>query len=372
MANIAIFLPDAGGGGAERMMVNLANHFAAEGHETAVVLATAEGPWRDHLRHPVRTFNLGTSFTNPAVIGRLASALRTLSPEAVLTAMTYPNVATILARGLSRVRTRLVISERVALSVQSQSLGSVKERLKPAAARLLYRHADAIVAISRGVADDLVRNAGVRPRDLRVIYNPVLTDDFTAPDQPPQHPWYRDRQTPIIVAAGRLQPQKNFSLLLKAFSIASARTDARLVVLGEGPERSSLEEQARSLGIADKVSLPGFVHDIYRYYAFADGFVLASDWEGFGNVLVEAMACGCPVTSTDCPSGPREILDNGRFGILVPPGDPDAMAEGILAMLGSSPAKAMLQARAREFSVGAKAREYLDVLLARQEPPRTP
>jgi glycosyltransferase involved in cell wall biosynthesis len=204
-----------------------------------------------------------------------------------------------------------------------------------------------------------------------VIYNPAYNEgidrDWTVPD----HPWYSQGQPAIVLGVGRLVRQKNFMNLLDAFARVRTQRPARLIILGKGPLRTELLAHARNLGIAADVSLPGFIHHPYSYMRHANVFVLSSDWEGFGNVIVEAMANGCPVVSTDCPSGPNEILDGGRYGPLVPVNAPSALAEAILKVLAQPIEKKLLQARASEFSIKSAANAYLEMLLREPTPQPT-
>ena len=362
MTKLALFIPDARGGGAEKMMVHLANEFAQCGHECDLVIAEPVGPYLERIDNGVNMVPLNTRFTRPGVIYKLARYMRRARPAAMLSAMTYPNIAALLSRSLSGVSMRMVISERIALTVQSGRTPGLKEKLKPVLARLVYRRADHIVAISNGVAENLIAGISVDPQRITTIYNPVVTDRELASHDRPDHPWFAAGSPPVIVAAGRLAPQKDFTTLLHAFARLVQQTPANLLILGEGPERGKLTELAGQLGIGDSVAMPGYADNPYAYMQHSSLFVMSSAWEGFGNVLVEAMACGCPVVSTDCPSGPAEILDNGRYGRLVMPGDPEEMATAMLEALQNPTPVDVLQRRASEFTASHSARRYMEVL----------
>ena len=201
----------------------------------------------------------------------------------------------------------------------------------PRLVRLFYPWADCIVGVSAGVAADVARLAAVDPETVRVIYNPVVTLDLVEDAQAPvPHPWFEDA-TPVLVAAGRLRPQKDFPTLLRAFATLRASRDARLIILGDGPEIKNLEALVVELGLDEDVQLPGNTSNPYAYMARAAAFVLSSRWEGLPTVLVEALRCGAPVIATDCPSGSREILADGRYGTLVPVGDIRALASAMEA-----------------------------------------
>jgi glycosyltransferase involved in cell wall biosynthesis len=227
----------------------------------------------------------------------------------------------------------------------------------------VYRSADAIVAVSGGVAEDLARFGRLPGSKIRVIHNPVFDADVEALSRAPvSHPWFARKGPPIVLAAGRLHRQKGFDVLLEAFAVARAQVDCRLVVLGEGQERVPLLARAERLGLAYDIDMPGFAENPFPLMARAGAFVLSSRWEGFPNALVEAMACGAPVIATDCPSGPREILSGSRYGALVPPESPQALGLALIETLKARPDTRASQARAQSFSVPAAARQYLDVL----------
>jgi glycosyltransferase involved in cell wall biosynthesis len=227
-----------------------------------------------------------------------------------------------------------VVNEQNTLSMESGHSAQLRQRLVPALVRRSYPRADGIAAVSGGVADDLAAVVGLPRQRVRVINNPVIVPELASMSaQPCDHPWLTGDHPPVLLAVGRLAPQKDFTCLLRAFAQVRASTTARLLILGEGPERARLEALARDLGVADDVMLPGWVGNPYPYMARADLFVLSSRWEGLPTVLIEALYCGLRIVATDCPSGPREILDEGRFGALVPVGDPDALAAEILATL---------------------------------------
>jgi glycosyltransferase involved in cell wall biosynthesis len=238
----------------------------------------------------------------------------------------------------------------------------VKENLLPRLARIFYRRANAIIAVSQGVADDLVNNIGVSRNKTHVIYNPIVTPALLEKMQiVPSHPWFVPGTPPVVLAVGRLTAQKDYPALLHAFALARQEREMHLLILGEGEKRFELEAMVSSLGLENDVQMPGFVPNPYMYMARASVFVLSSAWEGFSNVIAEALACGVPVVSTDCPSGPAEILENGKFGKLVPVGDPNAMARAILATLDSIPDRRLLRQRAQVFSLETVTSQYIDL-----------
>ena len=231
--------------------------------------------------------------------------------------------------------------------------------------RWLQPRADALLAVSRGAADDLAQFAGLPPGSVQAQYNPIVARAPRAASNTPAERetawWHGDQRR--LLAVGTLKAVKDFPTLLRAFALLREQVDARLLILGEGEERPALESLIQALGLTDVVELPGFVVDPTPYYARADLFVLSSTHEGFGNVIVEALDHGVPVVSTDCPSGPREILQDGKYGTLVPVGDVDALAQAMLAALHAPHDPTALKARARDFAVDTIADQYLDHLL---------
>lgn len=326
---VALFTQNLSGGGAERVMVHLANGLAETGVEVDLVLCQAEGPYAKLVSDKVRTVDLKTP-TEIMSLGPFRRYLRDRKPRAVLSALNQPNTVALVARKLGGPRT--VISIHNTLSHEVALSDSPKMRLVPIFVRALTKTADAIVAVSDGVADDFSVFARI-PRDrVTTVVNPVIFPGlFEQAAAPLDDPWFAPGEPPIILGVGRLNAQKNFGNLLAAFARVPAPT--RLMVLGEGEERAALEAETARLGLGDRVRWPGFVDNPFRYLARASVVALSSDFEGLPTVLIEALACGAPVVSTDCPSGPREILDGGKWGRLVPVRDPAALGDAINATL---------------------------------------
>jgi glycosyltransferase involved in cell wall biosynthesis len=261
-------------------------------------------------------------------------------------------------------RPRIVISERNALllvmgEVEAPAMARPAYQLLMRIIRHSYRYADALVAVSEGVAERVRRIPGLAPERVHVIYNPAYPQRLEASlDEKPDHPWLMHGDIPVVLSVGRLVVQKDFATLLRAVELLNRRREVRLIILGDGEERAELEQLVSELGISDKVSLPGFSNIPLSYMEAASVFVLSSFQEGFGNAIVEAMACGTPIVSTDSP-GPREILEGGRLGPLVQVGNAEALAAAVEQQLdGPTPAN-LLQARAREFSLETSADAYL-------------
>ncbi|GIV09328.1 MAG: glycosyl transferase [Fimbriimonadales bacterium] len=325
---VALFTVSLEVGGAERVLVTLANRFAERGHEVQMVLMKPEGALRQELSAGVRIVDLHTYRIGRTVLP-LARYLRRERPDAMLSTLSQPNLVAILARRLARAPTRIVAREANTPTREFGSAVLLKDRIVPALIARFYRQADAIVAVSRGVQADLLRLTRLPETRLPCIYNPVITQQLMhLREEPVEHAWFQHGAPPVVLAVGRLTPQKDFATLLRAFAQVSAPSN--LLILGEGEARTSLEQLAAQLGIAEHVQMPGYEPNPFKYMRRAAVFVLSSRYEGLPNALIQAMACGCPVAATDCPSGPREILDGGNYGVLVPVGDVDTMTQAIL------------------------------------------
>lgn len=360
---IALFIPSLRGGGAERVMVNLARGFAKQGFKVDLVLAKAEGPYLSQVPDNVRVIELKSRRVLYSLPG-LIRYLRQERPEALLSALDHANIVALWAKKLSQVPTRVVVSVHSTLSKASTNATSIRARLIPLWVRVFYPGADAVVAVSKGVAEDLIRLTNLRREKVHVIYNPVITPElFAKADEPLDHPWFEPSEPPVVLSVGRLTPAKDYSTLIRAFALVRKKMPARLMILGEGEERPKLEALIKELGLEQDVVLPGFVNNPYKYMKHATVFVLSSRWEGFGNVLVEAMALGTPVVSTDCPSGPLEILDGGKHGKLVPVGDPNLMAKAILETLEDRK-KDLSKINLTLFSLEYVMNEYAKILIS--------
>jgi glycosyltransferase involved in cell wall biosynthesis len=342
---IAFFLPSVCGGGAERVIVNLVQGMTDRGLPVDLVLSAAEGVFLGQLPRAVRVVDLGAPRVLRSV-GALSRYLRREQPRALVSSMGHANIAAIWASRLARRGTPVVVTEHNTLSQATQQESRVPGYFWPPLMRIFYPWADSIVAVSRGVADDLARTSGLPRERIEVVYNPVITPAMIAQArQVPSHSWFGQGQPPVILGAGRLTRQKDFLTLIRAFAEVRRCRTAHLMIVGEGEDRPALEALARELGVANDVSLPGFQENAMALMARSAVFVLSSAWEGLPTVLIEALAAGTRVISTDCPSGPREILQDGRFGALVPVGDAGALAAAILQTLeqpaGAVPAEAL-------------------------------
>jgi glycosyltransferase involved in cell wall biosynthesis len=330
---VAFFLPSLRGGGAERVTVNLVEGMLEQGGMVDVVLAAGEGPYLERLPAGARVVDLKSSRILRSLVP-LTRYLRREQPRALVSTMHHANLVALWAARLAGGSIPVVVTVHNTLSVSAHEPGRMNRVFLPGLIRAFYPWAARIIAVSRGTADDLARTTGIPRERIEVIYNPVITPSML--DQarrPPDHPWYAPGQPPVILGVGRLTWTKDFPTLIRAFAEVRRRRPARLIILGEGEERAALTALAEELNVADDVALPGFQDNAPAFMAGARLVVLSSLGEALPTVLIEALAAGTPVVSTDCPSGPREILRDGRLGVLVPVGDVAAMAEAIFDAL---------------------------------------
>ena len=404
--HIALVIPHLGGGGAERVVVNLAEGFIGRGHRVDIVVFRT----RIHRRVPkdARLF-----FVEPETDGRtrggpeappggliqlpatarprdrcgmiralnwdplclpgprllrqtraMACYMEMAKPDCVLPSLPRPKTATLLA-------SRLLPDHPPIVPIVHSFVSFRRYRH-----RRRYRHllagAAHLVAVSQGVAASLSETTGIPPERIATIYNPVVATELaTRMEEPPDHPWLLDGTTPVILAAGRLSRPKDYPTLIKAFARLAARRPCRLVIIGEGRRRRALEALVARLGLTDRVSLPGWVPNPFAFMSRASLLAMSSRHEGLPTVLVEALACGCPCVSTDCQAGPAEILQGGEFGSLAPVGDDDALARAMAQVLDDPPPRHVLRGRAAEFSTERAVLAY-ETLLDTVGRPRSP
>jgi len=358
--HIALFLPNLGGGGAERVFTNLANAFVEKGMVVDFVLGKAEGPNLSQIDRRINVVDLGTN-TVYGWLRPMKSYLKERHPELVLSALHHANLTALWANMLSGTKTRIIVSVH---GTMSHDIGKSKKKLAkaiPLLVRTFYPKADKIICVSNGVAQELINKYHLPKNKVQVIYNPVVTEDmFKKAEEPLDHPWFQPGQPPVILGVGRLTAAKDFETLIKAFALVRKKTEARLMILGEGSERAKLEQLVKQLGLQNDVCMPGFVDNPYKYMKHSSVFVLSSRWEGLPTVLIEALALGLPVVSTDCPSGPAEILEGGKWGRLVPVRNHEALANAILEALNDERGKGA--ERAKEFSLDRIVDQYVALI----------
>ena len=347
------------GGGAERVMLTLANALAERGHRVDLVLSRAEGPYLRDISKRVRLIDLGAGRALHS-IWPLVRYLRRERPDAMLSALNYANVIAIIAWKFARVSTRLVVSERNSLEQRPKDAINTIVRLLM---RWLYPSADKVICVSNGIEAQMQRLFGLPKSKMRTIYNPVDIEMIKERSEKTlDHPWFSNKTVPVILAAGRLELQKDYPTLLKAFAQLRDKRDARLVVLGQGTEKARLKKLTEELKIEKYVDFVGFQANPFAWMARCDLFVMSSAWEGFPSVLVQAMACGAKVVSTNCRTGPDEILENGRWGGLVPVGDALSLCKAMNAALDQTRAPNVKQ-RVNSFNLDAITTQYETALL---------
>jgi len=357
---VALFLAELNGGGAQRVMVNLAQGLSEEDIQVDLVLAVAEGPYLEEIPNNVRVVDLGAQRTLTSLPG-LVRYLRREKPGSILSAMEHANIITIWAAWLARVNVRVVVS--VHTSYQGLNFSSIRGQFWHWLIRKFYPFADTVVVVSKAAKNDLIESTKLNPDYVDVIYNPVIMPSLLKQSKMPlNHPWFSLNEPPVILGVGRLSKQKDFPNLIRAFAQVRHVCSARLVIIGEGEDRAELEKLVIDLGIEKDVDLHGFVKNPYTYMAHAEIFVLSSAWEGLPTVLIESLAVGTPVVSTDCPSGPMEILEGGKYGKLVPMHDPNKLAESILDVIQNRNIPIVTEDAITPFSLKVSVSKYLDVL----------
>lgn len=364
-ADIGMFLSSLNYGGAERVVVNLSKGFSERGLKVDIVLSKEKGGLLNEVPNSVNIVSLDAPnlplYKHWGALPSLIQYFRTRPPKYMIATTPPRNLIAIVANKLAGSPSRVFVREGNDLL---KTLDHKRMwRVYPPLMKYLYPKSDGVIAISQGVADSLEEGADIKPNDVQVIYNPAVTPDlFELAKEPVAHPWFRTSQPPVIIGVGSLRPQKDFETLITAFDLLLEDTDARLVILGEGSERAKLERLANDLGIANKVDLLGYKENPFKYMKNASVFALSSKWEGFANVLVESMACKTPIVSTDCPSGPREVLQEGEFGSLVPVGDAEKMARKVKRQLKSPTPEEKLYERAQDFHYRAICQEYFELM----------
>lgn len=369
---VLFFISSLEGGGAERVMVNLLGSIEGSRIEPVLVLLypATKSPYREYLPEKIKLIvverNADSFFEKIKQFILFIRSVQRERPRILLSMLTHNNIMALCAGILLRIR--VIVCEHITLGEVIKTEEGKRMLGVPVAllVKALYKFTDRVIAVSEGIKGNLIEEFHIPARKIRVIYNPIDCDAITGlSTMLPEHPFFKGRE-PVVVGAGRLVMQKRFDILIKAFSSAVKEMDARLIILGEGPGRETLQELVRDLGMEDKVSLAGFQGNPYQFLSRADIFVLSSAYEGLPMVILEAMACGVPVISTDCRSGPREILQGGRCGLLVPVGDEDALSKGIVTLLRDRTLRENFskagRERAKDFSVSEVGAQYINII----------
>lgn len=369
---VALLMPNFEAGGAERVMIRLAQGLAQAGHTVHLVVLSDHGPYRSMLEPQEPRIQVHSLKTQRAwrALPAMVRYLHAHQPAAVLSALFHCNFLAVAARALACFFTgscpRVVISEHNTLELVRTSVSVLRWPIFNLALRWAYPRADAVVCVSDGIAQGLGTCMPHLKPKLNVINNPVVTADMLRQSHAPlDHPWVKAGQPPLLLAVGRLIPAKGFDVLLTAFKKVREKSPAQLMILGEGPERENLQTQLQALGLTESASLHGFAHNPYAWMRHCAVFVLSSRHEGLPGALIEAMACGSQVVATNCPHGPAQILGQGQWGQLVPVDDAPALADAILATLQSTE-KPDVTMRGQTFNVAQAVGAYEAVLHLRR------
>lgn len=359
---LSFFIPRLEQGGAEQVAINLVNGLTARGYNVELLLTQFQGSLQSQLASevdvvalpPSRTPVLGVAMNLPALV----DYLRKREPAVLFSHLSRTNVVSLAASRLLDIDTAVVPTQHKAFGVEmDRNLKAwAVDKLVP----LLYPSADRIIAVSEGVADSLVEGTTVEREKISVLYNPIDIDDIREQaSRGVDHEWIENDDIEVVLFVGRLTEQKDLKTWIRAFARVHAQNPhTRAIIAGKGPLREELQAYAERLGLADVVSIPGYLENAYGYMYASDVFLLSSRYEGLPSVLIEALACGCPVVSTDCPSGPREILGDGKYGQLRPVGDVDGLAEAVVECLNAPAQRSELRNRADDFATGAVLDDY--------------
>lgn len=349
---IALFLPSLAGGGAERSMLDTARQLTRAGFSTDLIVAVSGGALWGSVPPDVRLIDLD-SWKTPLGLPGLVYYIRRERPVAMIATLEQSCATALAAKWFVGREFRLIVRQATIYSAFRKLLG-VRMRMVMTTMRLLLPWADAIWAVSGTVAEDLRRVAPRTGHLIHVVVNPVVDPALQSKAREPlRHPWFEDSRVPVVLTASRLASDKDTPTLLRAFAVVVKRRSARLVVLGDGEERTRLEALAGRLGIRDSVDFLGFQANPFAYMARARAFVLSSALEGLPGALIQAMACGTSVVSTDAPGGAREVLEGGRWGRLVPVGNASAMADAICETIDNPASPETLIRAASRYSTAA-------------------
>jgi len=345
---IVFVLPNLKGGGAEKVILNLCSNLKRDKFEITLILGRKEGEYIKFLPSDVEIFDLKVDHVTFGLL-KLLKLIKKIKPDIVFSTLTHMNIITLLLKSLFIRNIKVIVREATFFSIAYKNSSNLKAKVFPFFIKLLYNKADKIIFLSRDMLEDFCISFGryIEEAKMLVIPNPIdIRKINELKNESIDEKEFKDEAKKII-AVGRLSKEKGYGYLLDAIPLIVREVDnIKLLILGEGKDRKFLEEYAKKIGISKYVYFCGFKSNPYKYLAHSDVFVLASLWEGFGNVIIEAMSCGIPVVATDCPSGPREIISHMDDGILVPVEDSEALATAIIEVLRDESLKEKLTTNA--------------------------
>ncbi len=356
---LTFFFATSGHSGVDRAMQNLLPSIAARGYRVELLKIKGHGPYLKKSHPNLKIIKFPTRHVYSTLF-YLVKYLRKNSPYCILTDKDRVNRTMLFAKLISRSSSRLFLSSGTTISIDLSTRGPFERWIQKNSMGKLYPLAYKTIVTSHGVAEDMSNYTGLPPEHIEVVPSPVIPEEFFYKKiPPPNHPWFKHKSSPIILGAGELCMRKDFSTLIKAFSLVKKKINAKLIILGKGRMKQELITLTRQLGLEKDIDFPGFKPYPYPYMAHADLFAFSSRWEGLGFVLIEALALGTPVVATDCPSGPREILQDGKYGPLVPVGDEEKMAKAIVQVLEKPPSPAFLREAAIPYTIEKSTTAYL-------------
>lgn len=366
--HLAILVSFSGTGGVERVVLNLLQGLAAHDVQVDLLAVVTKKGWLPEIPWPnIRVIEFKAKGSQKA-LPELIRYLRRERPEVLMVAKDRAVRMSVIAHWLARADTRLVGQLHMNMTGYLASKPAMHRWTRILPMRWLFPRLDTIIGVSEGVVADTIKITGMPPERVIAIRNPVITPELSSmAEEPADHPWFNETMVPVIIGVGRLSPEKDFATLIRAFSRVREARNCRLMILGEGPLQPNLEQLIGELGLQDCVALPGFRANPFAYMKKAALFVFSSAWEGSGNVLVEALALGIPAVSTDCEYGPRETLEDGKYGPLVPVGDDEALAKAMINTLDNPLPPRILQQAVADFTIEKSAQRYLEVLFPATE-----
>lgn len=364
---VAIYVDSLQGYGADKILLKIANGLSDKGILVDLVVSKKLNQTGLKIHPLVNQISFDSSRFNPLKnVFCLANYLKAEKPDILFSSIHFNNIVAACALILSGVKSKLITRQANTLQHQLKGYPFAIGALMYPLIRLAYSKSHLVIGPSKGMLSDLKGFMKVADRKIATIYNPTVTSDiFEKAQQPTHHPWFDRKTAPIILGAGRLKPQKDFVTLIHAFAeVKKTLKDAKLVILGEGPQRQKLEKLATELGVKEDVDLVGFTENPYAFIAMADVFALSSTYEGLPNILIEALALGKKIVATNCHNGPAEILKYGQYGRLVPVGSPEPMAEALVAALEEPYASLREPQSIEDFQQASQVEKYITTFLA--------